>query len=334
MRCCTELPKTFAKISNAVMTSPQIDISVVVPVYNEEENVPLLHQAIRNVLDKLKRPYEILFVDDGSSDGTFESLLQVHRGHPKTRIIKLRRNFGQSAAMAAGFRAAHGDVIISMDGDLQNDPGDIPRLVEKLSQGYDVVSGWRKDRKDKFLVRKVPSKIANWLICSVTGVKLHDTGCSLRAYRARVIKRIRLYGELHRFIPALTRLEGARITEMVVRHHARKYGSSKYNLTRTFKVLMDLTTLNLLLKHFSNPLRFFTLMGAVWIGIGSVSVLLLIFDSSIIYSELNILISVILLFLILGFQFFFFGLLAALVVATGQRKNIYLSETFERLGKS
>jgi len=222
-----------------------IYISVVIPVYNEEESVELLESKIRAVLERLHQNYEIIFVDDGSTDRTFELLEQNHQQHPTTKIIKFRGNFGQSAAMAAGFEAARGEVVVAMDGDLQNDPNDIPRLLERLNEGYDVVAGWRRDRKDKLVMRKIPSRIANKIICSVTQVKLHDTGCSLKAFRREIIKKIKLYGELHRFIPALAKIEGARIAEMVVTHHERKYGVSKYNISRTFRVIMDLTTLNL-----------------------------------------------------------------------------------------
>ena len=221
------------------MKENKINISVVIPIYNEEENVALLYESITNVLSKLKQGYEIIMVDDGSKDKTLPILREIQKNDSHLRVIKFRGNFGQSAAMAAGFEAARGENVVAMDGDLQNDPKDIPMLLDKLDEGYDVVSGWRKNRKDKFLIRKVPSKIANRLICSVTGVELHDTGCSLKAFRKEVIKRISLYGELHRFIPALAKLEGAKITEVVVNHHARKYGVSKYNITRTFRVIMD-----------------------------------------------------------------------------------------------
>ncbi|MBN2010343.1 glycosyltransferase family 2 protein [candidate division KSB1 bacterium] len=308
-------------------------VSVVVPVYNEEENVSILHERISAAMHSIKKPYEIIMVDDGSRDRTLEVLCDIQKDDPNLRVVKFRRNFGQSAAMAAGFDAARGDIVVAMDGDLQNDPGDIPLLLEKMDEGFDVVSGWRKNRKDNMLIRKVPSKIANRLICSVTGVDLHDTGCSLKAFRKEIIKRIRLYGELHRFIPALAKIEGARITEMAVNHHPRIYGQSKYNITRTFRVIMDLTSLNLFLKYFNNPLQFFGGLGLILMFIaGIIGMLTLGFafthDNAV--SSMNILITLTFLLVILSFQFIFFGLLAALIVKTGNKKSAYLVETLTK----
>ena len=201
-------------------------LSVVVPVYNERENIPLLYGAIKQVCERLQKPYEMVFVDDGSNDGSRSVLKELAAGDSRLCVVFLRRNFGQSAAMAAGFQKSRGEVVVAMDGDLQNDPEDIPGLLKKIDEGYDVVSGWRKNRKDKLFIRKIPSRIANLLITSVTDVRLHDTGCSLKAFRRNVINQIRVYGELHRFIPALARIEGARIAEIVVNHHPRKYGRS------------------------------------------------------------------------------------------------------------
>ncbi len=312
------------------MKENKINISVVIPIYNEEENVALLYESITNVLSKLKQGYEIIMVDDGSKDKTLPILREIQKNDSHLRVIKFRGNFGQSAAMAAGFEAARGENVVAMDGDLQNDPKDIPMLLDKLDEGYDVVSGWRKNRKDKFLIRKVPSKIANRLICSVTGVELHDTGCSLKAFRKEVIKRISLYGELHRFIPALAKLEGAKITEVVVNHHARKYGVSKYNITRTFRVIMDLTSLNLFIKHLRNPLRFFgglalvslvfALLATIWGGI-------LWSNNNYDISSFNILLTLIFLLIVTMFQFLFIGLLAALIVHTGKKKLFYLVDS-------
>jgi len=301
-----------------------IAISVVVPLYNERENVAPLYQAVKVVLDRLGKSYEILFVDDGSSDGTREVLRELALSDPLLKVVLCRRNFGQSAAMAAGFQSSRGDVVITMDGDLQNDPKDIPRLLDKMDEGYDVVSGWRRDRKDKFFVRKVPSRLANWLICSVTNVQLHDTGCALKAFRKEVIEKIRLYGELHRFIPALAKIEGARIAEMVVDHHPRRFGESKYNLTRTFRVLMDLSSLNIFLKYLRNPLRFFGKIG-IWIlflGVlasGWVAYRLWISGQDLM--DLNILVTLVFLLMVAGFQFLFLGLIATLIVRTGERKG-------------
>lgn len=307
----------------------KIDVSVVIPVYNEEESVTLLESKTRNALKDLSKTYEIIFVDDGSSDKTFEILESLHQEHPETKIVKFRGNFGQSAAMAAGFETAKGDVVVAMDGDLQNDPGDIPRMLNKLEEGYDVVAGWRKNRKDKLLLRKIPSKIANRIICSVTKVKLHDTGCSLKVFRREIIKKIKLYGELHRFIPALAKIEGARITEMVVNHHERKFGVSKYNITRTFRVIMDLTTLNLFIKHLKKPIHFFGMLGILGILIGNFSLLALIFQAVVRHADasyLNVLSTIAFIFLVGGIGFLALGLFANLIVETGNRKHAYFAE--------
>lgn len=300
----------------------KVDISIIVPVYNEERNLTPLYSSITDIMAKFGKEYELIFVDDGSTDGTFKALKKIIEGDKRVKIIKFRGNFGQSAAMAAGFEAARGEVVISMDGDLQNDPQDIPNLLKKLEEGYDLVSGWRKDRKDNLLLRKIPSWIANHLICSVTKVKLHDTGCSLKAYRSELIKRVRLYGELHRFIPALAKFEGARITEMVVTHHPRRFGKSKYNLTRTFKVLMDLLTLNLFLRYFRNPLHFFGLIGVLSFFLGSLAAAVMTWNISqgLPLESVNILLILTFLLLINGFQFFLYGLLANLIKAAADRK--------------
>ena len=235
--------------------------SVTVPLMNEEENVELLYNGIVEAMDSMDEAYEIVFIDDGSTDGTFEIMRRLHQKDENLKVIKFRRNFGQSAAMGAGFEYASGKIVIAMDGDLQNDPKDIPKLVSKLNEGYDIVSGWRQNRQDKVIIRKVPSKIANGLIRHFTQVPIRDTGCSLKAYTKEIVKKIRLYGELHRFIPALAKIEGARIGEVPVKHHARQFGSSKYNITRTLKVIMDLTTLNLFLKYLRNPMHFLAQSG-------------------------------------------------------------------------
>jgi glycosyltransferase involved in cell wall biosynthesis len=233
--------------------------------------------------------------------------------------------------MAAGFEYASGSIVISMDGDLQNDPIDIPKMIEKLREGYDIVAGWRKNRKDKLFIRKVPSKIANKIIRKLTGVELHDTGCSLKVYRSEVIKKIRLYGELHRFIPALARVEGARITELAVNHHARQFGVSKYNLTRTFRVIMDLTTLNLFIKYLMKPMHFFGMLGFLFNTLGLTALfwsLFLLFDGGD-TSIVNVPISVTFLLIASGCQFVFYGLLASIVVRTGDKKNNPLREFFQ-----
>jgi len=305
------------------------DISVVIPVYNEEESVELLESRTREVLEKLGKTFEIVFVDDGSKDRTFALLEKNHQLHPTTKIVKFRGNYGQSAAMAAGFEAAKGDVVIAMDGDLQNDPKDIPRMLEKLDEGYDVVAGWRKNRRDKLIMRKIPSKIANKIICSVTKVQLHDTGCSLKVFRKEIIKKVKLYGELHRFIPALAKIEGARITEMAVTHHERQFGVSKYNISRTFRVIMDLTTLNLFIKHLKKPIHFFGMLGIIGLLIGSFAFSALVFQALVRHADtsyLNVLSTISFVFLVAGFGFIALGLLANLIVETGQRKHVYLAD--------
>jgi len=232
-------------------------ISVIVPIYNENENLKLLSDSLTSILNGTGKKYEIIFVDDGSSDGSFQLLKTIADDNPFIRAIRFRRNFGQTAAMSAGFDYACGEVIITMDGDLQNDPADIPRILTKLEEGYDVVSGWRKNRQDDFISRKLPSMIANKLISLMTGVRLHDYGCSLKAYRADIAKEVNLYGELHRFIPALAGIEGANVIEMPVMHHARRFGSSKYNILRTFKVILDLITVVFIRKFMTRPLHMF-----------------------------------------------------------------------------
>ncbi len=305
----------------------QPHLSVVAPVYNEVENVERLWDALYPVLQALDKPYEVVLVDDGSRDGTREKLRELASRYPMLRVILFRANFGQSAAMAAGFEASRGEIVVAMDSDLQNDPADIPLLLAKMAEGYDVVSGWRKDRKDKWLLRKVPSKIANRLICSITDVRLHDTGCSLKAFRGEILRRISLYGELHRFIPALTRMEGARITELAVRHHARRFGQSKYNLSRTFRVIMDLTTIRLLMRHLRNPLSFYfqfafgTMLAAgLCLAVGSYKVMV----RHVPWSDLNILFTLIVLLTATSLQFVFLGLIGRIIVESGSRRTFYL----------
>jgi len=302
-------------------------LSVVVPFYNEVENVERLWHKLREALDEFGRSYEVIFVDDGSKDGTRDKLRKMAKEFAPLRVILFRANFGQSAAMAAGFEATRGEIVIAMDGDMQNDPRDIPVIVNKLNEGYDVVSGWRKNRKDKLVARKIPSKIANKIICSVTDVKLHDTGCSLKAFRGDLLRKISLYGEFHRFIPALLRMEGADITEIPVRHHARKYGTSKYNITRTFRVIMDLTTIRLLMKHLPNPLGFFfnfTLLAAIGGAISFVAILTKLLSPPIDPPELNVLVTLTVLLWATSFQFLCLGLVGKLVVDHGSRKIIHL----------
>ncbi len=227
-------------------------LSIVIPVYNEEDNVRPLFEKIQTVCETIGDAYEILFVDDGSEDETFNLLSELCKQEPQLVVIRFEKNAGQTAAMAAGFEFARGERIISMDGDLQNDPIDMPRLLEKLDEGYDLVCGWRKNRQDKFLTRRVPSIIANWIIGKVTGVPIHDNGCSLKAYRASIIKQVPLYGEMHRFIPAMATVVGARIAEIVVSHHPRRFGKSKYGLGRIWRVMFDIIAFKLIISVFTS----------------------------------------------------------------------------------
>ncbi|HWP49211.1 MAG TPA: glycosyltransferase [Candidatus Limnocylindrales bacterium] len=238
-----------------------IDLSVVIPVYNEETNIKILIPQVKSVLDKIKKTYEIILVDDGSSDGTFKTLKKLAEQDPNLKLVRFRRNFGQTAALSAGFDLARGKVVIPMDGDLQNDPEDIPRLLEKMEEGYDVVSGWRENRKDRFLTRKLPSYLANKLISITTRVHLHDYGCTLKAYKKEILDGIQLYGEMHRFIPALASWMGVRVAEIKVNHRPREYGNSKYGLSRTIKVLLDLINVKFLLSYSTKPLHLFGSIG-------------------------------------------------------------------------
>jgi glycosyltransferase involved in cell wall biosynthesis len=325
----SQIAKSTSPSNNAAPASADpVDISVVIPIYNEEESIPPLYQALTAALEKIGRSYEIILVDDGSRDGSYAALCRVAEADKRVKVIQFRRNFGQTAAMAAGFDHAQGRVIIPMDGDLQNDPNDIPLLLEKIEEGYDVVSGWRKNRQDKTLLRKIPSRIANWLIGLVTGVKLHDYGCSLKAYRAEVLKGTRLYGEMHRFIPALANLMGAKITEVPVTHHARKFGKSKYGLKRTFKVLLDLLTVKFLSDYSTKPIYFFGGVGVTLCAGGVLAGLETLwakyFQGVEVHKNPYILIAIFLFSL--GVNFLLMGLLAEILVRTyheSQAKPIY-----------
>ena len=249
------------KIPPESLLSNKPDISIVIPLFNEQQNVNGLVDDIKQALSQAEFSYEVILVDDGSVDATWSQLQLVRDRLPGLQLIRLRRNFGQTAAMSAGFDHARGDVIIPMDGDLQNDPADIPRLLDKLREGYDVVSGWRKNRHDDLLTRKVPSWIANSVIGAITGVHLHDYGCTLKAYHRDVVKHIRLYGEMHRFIPALASWTGASVAEVVVNHRPRRHGKTKYGLGRTFKVILDLITVKFLGTFSTRPLHVFGIIG-------------------------------------------------------------------------
>ncbi len=237
-----------------------MEVSVVVPLYNEQDSIELLYSTITDAISNTIPDFEIIFVDDGSHDNTFHLAKQLAASDTKLRVLKLRRNYGQTPAMAAGIDHAGGDIIVTMDGDLQNDPRDIPELVNKINEGFDIVVGWRFNRKDKLISRKIPSKIANWLIGKVTGVPIKDNGCSLKAYRANIIKNVPLYNEMHRFIPAMASIAGPRLAEVRVRHHARQFGESKYGLTRIYKVLFDLMTVKMVVSFASRPLYWFSIL--------------------------------------------------------------------------
>ena len=295
---------------------PVAFVSIVVPVYNEEESIPMLYQRLTAALTALGHPYEIIAVDDGSRDRSFLLLKQIAEADPHLHVVRFRRNFGQTAAFSAGFDRARGDVVVTIDADLQNDPADIGRLLDKMDEGYDVVSGWRARRQDPFLNRRLPSIIANGLISRVTGVDLHDYGCSLKAYRTEVLHGIRLYGELHRFIPAIASWQGVAVTEMPVNHAARQFGKSKYGIGRTTRVLLDLLTVRFLLRYGTRPMQLFGLMGLISMFFGLVtggylSMLKLVNGESIGNRPLLLLA---VLLIVIGVQFITLGLISELVV--------------------
>ncbi len=309
-------------------TETRPTLSIVIPVFNEEENVPLLAEDIRRALDPQGVAYEVVVVDDGSTDGTWTRLESVRAQDPRWVLVGLRRNFGQTAAMSAGFDHARGDVIVTLDGDLQNDPADIPRLLA-LAKDHDVVSGWRKDRQDPFLSRRLPSMLANWLISRVTGVRLHDYGCTLKAYRREVIEHLHLYGEMHRFIPAIASWMGISLTEVETNHRPRRFGRSKYGIARTLRVILDLITVKFLLSFATKPIQFFGLLGLLTAGLGVaiggyLSVLKLAFGAQIGGRPLLFLG---ILLIVVGVQFVVVGLLGEMLVRVyheSQRKPIYM----------
>jgi glycosyltransferase involved in cell wall biosynthesis len=307
---------------------PTLDLSVVVPVLNEAESLPGLLAGLVQAIGPLGCRYEILCIDDGSTDGTEAELQRLAHTYAALRVIVLRRNYGQTAALAAGFDHARGRVIVTIDGDLQNDPGDIPRLLGVLEQGFDLVSGWRQHRQDAALTRRLPSQVANRLIGWVTGVPLHDYGCGLKAYRAEVLRDMNLYGELHRFLPALAFIEGARITEMVVRHHRRQFGHSKYGLGRSLRVCLDLLTVYFMKKFLTQPMQIFGSLGlgSMVTGLGLAIYLAVVkFAGQQDIGDRPLLVLAVVLFLA-GIQLFSVGLLAELVMRTyheSQQRPIY-----------
>ena len=319
----------IATLPARVVMKEEIDVSVVIPLLNEEESLEVLYRQLVDALDKVNRSYEIIFVDDGSRDHSYQILKQLHERDAHVRVIRFRRNFGQSAAFAAGFDFARGEVIITMDADLQNDPNDIPRLLAKIDEGFDVVSGWRVRRQDKIITRKIPSKVANALIGKVTGVHLHDYGCSLKAYRYDVVKNIKLYGEMHRFIPALASWMGTEVAEIPVNHHARQFGKSKYGLGRIVRVILDLLTVKFLLQYATRPAQIFGFLGLASLTLGSLiaaylAVLKVFFDQAIGNRPL-LLLSV--LMIVFGVQLITTGLIGELLVRTyyeSQNKPVYV----------
>jgi len=306
----------------------QIDLSIVIPLYNEEGNVNELYQELKAVLQKEDLSYEILFINDGSTDRTGELVQEISSRDPAVVIVNFRRNFGQTAAMSAGFDYAVGDIIITMDGDLQNDPADIPKFLEKIKEGHDVVTGWRHKRQDPFLNRRLPSMIANWVISSITGVKLHDYGCTLKAFKKEVADNINLYGEMHRFIPAIASGMGISIAEVKVNHQPRQHGSSKYGISRTFRVILDLITVKFLLSYSTRPIHIFGLIGMVSFCLGTLIAVVLVLQRQIYNMPLAdrplFLLAILLVFI--GIQFVTFGLISELQVRTyheSQKKPIY-----------
>ena len=328
-------PRTLTRDDATLTTGHAPEVSVFLPVYNEEPNLMPLHAKLDEALKTLDRSAEIVYVDDGSTDGSLKILREIAAVDPRVRVVALRRNYGQTAAMAAGIDAASGRVLIPMDADLQNDPVDIQRLLQKLDEGYDVVSGWRKNRQDKMFTRKIPSMIANRLISWIGGVPLHDYGCSLKAYRRESLEDVRLYGEMHRFIPIYAAWAGARVTEIPVEHHARTMGKSKYGLSRTIKVVFDLMTIKFMASYHTKPIYVFGSFGMLAFAISLLSGLYAVFlkiihKADFVQTPLPVL--SIVMFAV-GVQFLLMGLLAEMLVRTyheSQAKAIYAVR--ERLG--
>lgn len=307
----------------------KMDLSIVIPVYNEEESVSQLYNKLNKTLPGLKLDYEVILIDDGSTDGSYGELRKIHKKNSSYKIIRFRRNFGQTSAMSAGFHYSSGNVIITLDADLQNDPKDIPAILKKLDQGYDIVSGWRKDRKDKAVSRRFPSIVANKMISKLTGVHLHDYGCTLKAYRKEVIDNIELYGEMHRYIPAIASRMGVDVAEIPVTHHSRKYGKSKYGISRTIRVILDIITIKFLLSYSQRPIQIFGLLGLLSGAAGFIITLYLIimrlfFNQSLADRPLFIL-SIFMIFI--GVQLITMGLLAEMnmrIYHEAQNKPTYV----------
>jgi glycosyltransferase involved in cell wall biosynthesis len=306
-----------------------LDLSIVVPIFNEEENVYDLHREVVAALETCAIEYELILVDDGSTDGSLRLLREIAAGDSRVKVISFRRNFGQTAAMAAGFDAASGRVVVPLDGDLQNDPADIPKLLAKIDEGFDVVSGWRRDRKDAFINRTLPSILANRFISGMTGIRLHDYGCTLKAYRREVLDGINLYGEMHRFVPALVSQFGARVTELPVGHRPRLHGTSKYGISRTMRVILDLFTVKFLLNYSTRPIQLFGRLGIYTLFAafltGGATIYMKFFQNTSMNRNPLLLLTAFLLFM--GVQFIVLGLLGELNARTyyeAQGKPIYV----------
>jgi len=305
-----------------------VDLSLVIPVLNEAKNLSQLYQELVASCTELKKPFEIVFVDDGSWDESFVILKKIQKKDSRVKILKLRRNFGQTAALSAGFDYAKGEIIITLDADLQNDPKDFALLIEKIEEGYDIISGWRQNRKDKFLTRRLPSSTANWLISLITRVKLHDYGCTLKAFRSNVIKNIKLYGEMHRFIPAIASQMGVSIGEVKVHHRPRLHGKSKYSVFRFIKVILDLLTVKFLLSYSTRPLQIFGLFGLASGVAGFIVGLYLSYQRLILQISIagRPLLLLAILLIIIGIQFITIGLLAEIMARAyheSTEKSIY-----------
>lgn len=323
---------------NKTWTLTKMGLSIVIPIFDEAENITPLYKELKEVLERIGDEYEIIFVDDGSDDGSGEILVKLANNDKKVKVILFRKNFGQTAAIAAGVEHAQGDVIVTMDGDRQNDPRDIPRLLERLQEGYDVVSGWRRNRKDPLLKKKLPSALANRLISFLTGVRLHDYGCTLKAYRRDILKNIRLYGEMHRFIPAYASWIGARIAELEVTHHPRMHGKSKYGLSRTTSIILDLITILFLQRYSTKPIRLFG-------GTGMILLLLGLFTGLFVLLRrlfwggawISPMILISFLFITMGVMFILLGLIAEIIIRTyheSQGKPIYMVKSKVNLGNA
>jgi len=298
------------------MKKKKCDLSLVIPVFNEQENLEQLYKEITVSCKKLNKSYEVIFIDDGSTDDSLNVLVRMQKRDSRIRVIRLRKNFGQTAALSAGFDHSHGDIIITLDADLQNDPEDFALLIDKIEEGYDLVSGWRKKRKDKFLTRRIPSMTANWIISMITRVKLHDYGCTLKAFRREVVKNINLYGEMHRFIPAIASNIGITIAEVEVNHRPRRHGKSKYTLMRFTKVVLDLLTVKFMLSYATRPLQIFGIFGLVSGMAGGVIGIILSYQRLVLKQGIadRPLLLLAVLLMVVGFQFITLGLLAEILV--------------------